>query len=45
VDRKEEEPITLQGQSYFVEGNFGFLAAGRAKSKKQVDKYEFRGII
>jgi hypothetical protein len=43
VDRKEEEPITLQGQSYFVEGNFGFPRCRACK--KQVDKYEFRGII
>jgi hypothetical protein len=42
VDRKEGEPITLQGQSYFVEGNFAFPRCRACK--KQVDKYEFRGL-
>ena len=43
VDRKEDEPVTLEGQSFFVEGNFGFPRCRACK--KQVDKYEFRGIV
>jgi hypothetical protein len=43
VDRKEDEPVTLEGQSFVVEGNFGFPRCRACK--KQVDKYEFRGIV
>ncbi len=42
VDRKGDEPVTLQGQSFFIEGNFGYPRCRACK--KQVDKYEFRGI-
>ncbi len=42
VDRKGNEPVTLQKQSYFIEGNFGYIRCRACK--KQVYKYELRGI-
>ncbi len=42
VDRKGGEPVTLQEQSYFIEGNLGYIRCSACK--KQVDKYELRGI-
>jgi hypothetical protein len=42
-DRKDDEPLTLAGQSFFVEGTHGFPRCRACK--KQVDKYELRGIV
>jgi hypothetical protein len=42
MDRKDGEPLTLLGQSFFVEGTHGFPRCRACK--KQVDKYELRGI-
>ncbi len=41
--RKEGEPLTLQGESFFIEGNFGFPRCRTCK--KQVNKYALRGIV
>jgi hypothetical protein len=43
TDRKNDEPLTLAGQSFFVEGIHGFPRCRACK--KQVDKYELRGIV
>jgi hypothetical protein len=43
TDRKDDEPLTLAGQSFFVEGTHGFPRCRACK--KQVDKYELRGIV
>ncbi len=41
--RKEGEPVTLQSESFFIEGNFGFPRC--RDCKKQVNKYALRGIF
>ena len=41
--RKEDEPLTLLNESYFIEGNFGFPRCRACK--KQINKYALRGIV
>jgi hypothetical protein len=43
MGRKEGEPLTLQGEYFFIEGNFGFPRCRACK--KQVNKYALRGIV
>jgi hypothetical protein len=41
--RKDGEPLTLEKESYFIEGNFGYPQCRACK--KQINKYALRGII
>jgi hypothetical protein len=40
--RKEGKPLTLQGESFFIEGKVGYPRCRACK--KQVNKYALRGI-
>ena len=42
MTRKEGEPLTLQGESFFIEGKVGYPRCRACK--KQVTKYALRGI-
>ncbi len=41
--RKEDKPLTIQNESYFIEGTYGFPRCRACK--KQINKYALRGIV